>query len=143
MPIERIGIEQAAKREKAHGEILVDDIDRHNGHVPADDRSIRRCAFCFREVGEGFQYCPYCGKRLRSLGESGRRWYYSTAAVVIALATVGPFALPLVWFNPRYRTAAKVILTILILVLTVVLVYLLVVLYLWLAEQMKDLTAVY
>ena len=121
----------------------MDDIDRHDGHVPADDPSVRRCAFCFREVGEGFQYCPYCGKRLRSLGESERKWYHSTTAVVIGLATVGPFALPLVWFNPRYRMAAKVILTILVLTLTVLLIYLVVVLYMRLAEQMKDLTTLY
>ena len=38
-------------------------------------------------------------------------WYEKTSVVVIALLSVGPFALPLLWVNPRYSTANKVLWT--------------------------------
>jgi hypothetical protein len=43
--------------------------------------------------------------------------------VAIGLGTLGPFALPLVWFNPRYTALTKTILTVLILALTVLILY--------------------
>ncbi len=42
------------------------------------------------------------------------KWYFSTSVIIIALVSVGPFALPLVWLHPRYHIATKVILTIII-----------------------------
>ena len=46
------------------------------------------------------------------------KWYFTKKALVIALLTVGPFALPLLWFNPRYSLMAKLIWTLVILGLT-------------------------
>lgn len=51
------------------------------------------------------------------------KWYYSRYAVAIGLGTIGPFALPLVWFNPRYTVSTKVALTVLILALTVLILW--------------------
>jgi hypothetical protein len=98
----------------------------------------RWCVYCYQPVEPGFAYCPHCGKRVRSA-----RWYYSTFAVVIGLATVGPFALPLVWFNPRYTKLTKAVLTVLILVVTGLLLYWIVQLYVQTAEQVRQILNAY
>lgn len=50
-----------------------------------------------------------------------QKWYFKTSVLVIALLAVGPLALPLLWFNPRYRLRTKVIVTVVTLALTYVL----------------------
>ncbi|MCX6338844.1 MAG: hypothetical protein NTX71_02855 [Candidatus Aureabacteria bacterium] len=46
------------------------------------------------------------------------QWYYKTSVLVIALLCVGPLALPLLWFNPRFRLATKILLSAAVLVAT-------------------------
>jgi hypothetical protein len=82
-----------------------------------------RCVFCSQEFDASFLYCPFCGRRLRLPGAPEVKWYYSRYGVAIGLGTIGPFALPLVWFNPRYTVITKVVLTVLILVLTALILY--------------------
>ena len=41
---------------------------------------------------------------------------------MVSFLAVGPFALPLVWFNPVYSRRKKIIVTVIVLVLTFVLV---------------------
>lgn len=107
------------------------------------EHGIKRCAFCARELDERFQFCPYCGKRHRPPDEPRERWYHSTYGVVLCLALLGPFALPVVWFHPRYRIVMKIVVTILVLALTVLITYVLVILYMRLAEQIRQLTTPY
>ena len=45
--------------------------------------------------------------------------YNSTSVVVIGLLCLGPLALPLVWFNPRYKVLSKVIVTVLVIAATI------------------------
>ncbi|GEM_PF-2113117 len=45
-------------------------------------------------------------------------WYFRTSVIVIALLSVGPLALPLIWFHPRYKRLTKVLTTALTIVLT-------------------------
>ena len=47
------------------------------------------------------------------------KWYFKKGTLVFALLAIGPFALPLLWINPRYSILAKVFWTALILGLTV------------------------
>ena len=47
-----------------------------------------------------------------------QKWYFKTSILVIALLSIGPLALPLLWFNPRYRPLTKIFWTVLVLVLT-------------------------
>lgn len=49
-----------------------------------------------------------------------RKWYETKRALIIALLTIGPFALPLLWFNPRYSLAGKILWTLLLIGLTYV-----------------------
>jgi hypothetical protein len=101
----------------------VDNAGKCDAQVSSGDRPVGRCVFCSREFEAGFLYCPFCGRRLRLSGGPEGKWYYSRYAVVIGLGTLGPFALPLVWFNPRYTVITKVALTVLILVLTALILY--------------------
>jgi len=50
------------------------------------------------------------------------KWYHTTMTLVIALLTVGPFALPLIWLNPKFSTTKKILWTAVTLVLTYLLV---------------------
>jgi hypothetical protein len=114
------------------------------GPTSPGSNSIRRqCAVCRRELQEDFVYCPYCGVRFNPHGDPKTRWRYSRPAVLLALGTVGPFALPLVWFNPRYDTATKIVLTVLMLALTAFIIYALVITGIRLIDQIRNLTPVY
>ncbi len=102
-----------------------------------DAPGLRRCIFCSQPIEASFLYCPHCGKRLRT----ETKWYYSSLAVFVSVATLGPLALPLVWLNPRYTALTKILLTLLILALTILLFYLLVLAYVHLMEQIRHLMA--
>jgi len=46
------------------------------------------------------------------------KWYFKTSSVIIAFLVIGPLALPLVWFNPRFSLRTKIIVTFVVLILT-------------------------
>lgn len=45
-------------------------------------------------------------------------WYFKTSVVVIALLSVGPLALPMVWFHPRYKALTKIWVTVITVIVT-------------------------
>jgi len=59
--------------------------------------------------------------------------------LVVAFLSVGPFALPLLWYNPRYKTITKLVLTVLVISLSVLAYVVIRNLYLQLTEQLKEL----
>ena len=48
----------------------------------------------------------------------GEKWYFKTSVFIIALICVGPLAIPLVWFNPRYRLRTKILFSVVLFALT-------------------------
>ena len=44
--------------------------------------------------------------------KSTGKWYFNTATLIIGFLCVGPFMLPLVWFNPRFKIARKIIISV-------------------------------
>jgi len=66
------------------------------------------------------------------------RWYHSKYAVAVSVATLGPFALPMVWSHPRYTIFTKVVLTTLILALTALLIYILAIVLAHLMGQIRQ-----
>ena len=52
------------------------------------------------------------------------KWYYKPINVLLALFLVlGPFGLPLLFKSPKFNTASKILLTILVIVYTLLLIY--------------------
>ena len=49
------------------------------------------------------------------------KWYQRTPTVLVSVLLIGPFALPLIWFNPKYSMTSKVIWTIAVIGLTLLL----------------------
>lgn len=46
------------------------------------------------------------------------KWYFRMSVVIIAILSVGPLALPLVWLNPKLSPKSKAIITIVVVVLS-------------------------
>lgn len=63
-------------------------------------------------------------------------WYFKSSSVVVAFILVGPLALPMVWFHPRYSLTKKTVITI----VTVILTYFTV---LYMAQSIKNILAYY
>jgi hypothetical protein len=63
--------------------------------------------------------CPYCGKEFGEQIQPKQKWYFSTYWFVIALLCVGPFALPLMWFNPRYKLITKIIVSVAVIAISI------------------------
>ena len=83
--------------------------------------------------------CPNCGKEFDEKAQSKVKWYFTTYWVVIAFLCFGPLALPLVWFNPRYQSITKWIVTVLAVIVTIWLCIKSIDMYHDLMQQMKGL----
>ncbi|MFA4989235.1 MAG: hypothetical protein WC576_00480 [Candidatus Omnitrophota bacterium] len=49
------------------------------------------------------------------------KWYFSPVSLIVGFLCVGPFVLPLVWTNPRYKKGAKIAISAIIIILSLLL----------------------